>query len=175
MILEPLSFFETDQCKISLFRDMVSKIASKQRNSRSMFAKNDNSYLSPQQTRQILLNSFSIDLFEPENNNEYLPPIIDNENSSSHNEYDNSSVIIVEGQGSKHNNTMSSMYRQGRENLFNKGAIKGESNSNSYWSKQQRQDFSEGCVPSRLCATTYNTTAPLYGISLTSGKVTNYQ
>lgn len=27
-----------------------------------------------------------------------------------------------------------------------------------------------GCVPSRLCPSTYNTTAPLYGISLTSGQ-----
>ncbi|OXA50700.1 hypothetical protein Fcan01_14564 [Folsomia candida] len=26
-----------------------------------------------------------------------------------------------------------------------------------------------GCVPTRLCETTYNTTAPMYGISLTSG------
>ena len=31
-------------------------------------------------------------------------------------------------------------------------------------------DSADGCVPSRLCPTTYNTTAPLYGVSLTSGR-----
>jgi len=31
-------------------------------------------------------------------------------------------------------------------------------------------DIGEGCVPPRLCPTSYNTSAPMYGISLTSGQ-----
>lgn len=41
---------------------------------------------------------------------------------------------------------------------------------NQYDQENSGRSFDQGCVPSRMCPATYNTTAPMYGISLTSGK-----
>ena len=59
-------------------------------------------------------------------------------------------------------------YRQGRAEGTSSTNVKTESEMQQQQQKPQPQQ--QGCVPSRLCPSTYNTTAPLYGVSLTSGK-----
>ena len=45
-----------------------------------------------------------------------------------------------------------------------------DSNSGDSSSNSNPQCNPENRAPSRLCKTTYNTTAPMYGVSLTSGQ-----
>jgi len=47
---------------------------------------------------------------------------------------------------------------------------KGRSNKISSGTSQQESANKGGCVPAKLCESSYNTTAPMYGISLTSGQ-----
>lgn len=131
--------------------------------------------LSPKETRKILLSAF-----QAQERGEYVPAKAfrtqakipenkgPNEGVSGHRQ---GRVIKSKGmmtQNSLNQSTFIPSMAQS-DNSQNKKGIQGNRVTGDILASSSG-DSAEGCVPSRLCPSTYNTTAPLYGVSLTSGQ-----
>lgn len=200
-----------------ILRELASKIASKQRNPRTMFAEEfggaDIGLINPETTRQILLKSFEAQEFGGGMNSFF--------GSLSHNHLHHHAhhtaasnvedglasrqprsmnreghAYTIRGRGNKRVSTATSPSTDSQQEIPSTSASGSNPYQNYQYSKSVDASSTTnsppttespspptgtgggdtgapsdgGCVPSRLCPSTYNTTAPLYGISLTSGQ-----
>ncbi|CAL8125491.1 unnamed protein product [Orchesella dallaii] len=178
--------------------ELATKIASKQRNPRTLFAEEfggaDIGLINPETTRQILLRSFEAQEFGGGMNS-----FFGSLSHSHHHHHAHSSTDDNGRQGRSLNRQGHAYTIRGRGNkrvANGPGPSPSSPNSSPYHHYQYNRDVDSattsthspndnegdasnnntpppsdgGCVPSRLCPSTYNTTAPLYGISLTSGQ-----
>ncbi|CAG7731286.1 unnamed protein product [Allacma fusca] len=160
--------------------DTAAKVASKQRNPKMFSMGMDPpDILSPKETREILLKAF-----QAQERGDYLHgmSLMSTSARRSKGNVGQHQTLINHRQGrvSSHfnestNQSSSAALRQNSAKNKNSqnNAIHYHGSTNNEGSETTAtipEPPLEGCVPSRLCASTYNTTAPLYGVSLTSGQ-----
>lgn len=169
---------------VCFYRDLATKIASKQRNPRTLFAEEfggaDIGLINPETTRQILLKSFEAQEFgrgmgsffgslSHSHHHHHAHTAPDEASSRQPRSNRQAHAYSIRGRGTKRVTTATSPAPKFQQESPSSTAAPPMPTEGPHV-VDNSPPSDGGCVPSRLCPSTYNTTAPLYGISLTSGQ-----